>query len=190
MLPRAHCNAVLLVTQRDILEDPCVRFKHTYYTCLPLIERQVQDHLHQPVVPLLALDLLGCLVPCPPYSTRNCNETHDDILRLKHVIRGAHKNTHTKIAGGGGQSGSGLQHTKLSKSLIEKAVGPEVMRAIASFKAGAAVGATQEGSAEAAEVSALSSLVGTEARGGALQVTISRVGKGGGGLLALLYCSS
>lgn len=65
------------------------------------------------------------------------------------------------------------------------------MRAIASFKASAAVDAKQEGPDEAADISrtVLSNLVGNEARGGALQVTLAGVGTGGSELLTLL-CGS
>lgn len=66
----------------------------------------------------------------------------------------------------------GLQHAKLSRTVLEKAIGPDVMTAIASTKASVA-DASQEGSAGAEDgsCSALSDLIGTETTGGTLQVT-------------------
>ena len=78
------------------------------------------------------------------------------------------------------QSGSGLQHTKLSKAILKRAIGPEVMRAVASLKASGVEIAEQEGSADSrhGSSSALNNLIGTETSGGALQVTIVGRGKG------------
>ena len=57
--------------------------------------------------------------------------------------------------------------------MVEKAIGPEVMRAIASAKAGAG-SSTTEGRPEGTDYlpsSALIDLIGTETTGGMLQVT-------------------
>lgn len=66
-------------------------------------------------------------------------------------------------------------------------MGEEVMKAIASVKASDVAGATQEGSADASDGSrsALNTLVGTETKGGMLQVTNHGAGKGDGDFLAL-----
>ena len=71
------------------------------------------------------------------------------------------------IDDGGQQSGSGLQHGKLSTALLEKAIGPDVMRAIASARAAAVTNASLDGSAGAADGSrsAFSEVVGTETTG-------------------------
>lgn len=80
---------------------------------------------------------------------------------------------------GGWQSGNGRPPTKLSRSVLEKAIGPEVMRAIASVKAPVkardVAGALREKSEDAAEdsSSALNTLIGTKTTGGALQVTVA-----------------
>lgn len=78
------------------------------------------------------------------------------------------------------QSGSGIQNTKLSKVVLERAFGPEVMKAIASVKASDVAGAAQEGSAYATDASrsALNALIGNETTGGALQVTTTGRGRG------------
>lgn len=82
-------------------------------------------------------------------------------------------------ADGGRQSGSGLQHTTISTAVVEKAIGPEVMRAIASLKASEVAGTVQGESTDAGDGSrsALNTLIGTDTTGGALQVTIA-CGKG------------
>lgn len=72
--------------------------------------------------------------------------------------------------------------------MLERAFGPEVMKAIASVKASDVAGAAQEGSAHATDASrsALNALIGNETTGGALQVTTTGAGKGGDRLLALV----
>lgn len=69
-----------------------------------------------------------------------------------------------------------MQPRKISTIVLEKAIGPEVMRAIASVKASGISGAVQDGRADAEDVSpsALDTLVGTKTTGGVLQVTIAR----------------
>lgn len=80
---------------------------------------------------------------------------------------------------GGQQSGSGLQHTNISTAVLEKAIGPEVMRAVAAVKASDAAGGVQEGLSDAADASrsSLNTLIGTETTGGALQVTVAGRGR-------------
>ncbi|CAM9580854.1 unnamed protein product, partial [Laminaria digitata] len=72
-------------------------------------------------------------------------------------------------------SGTGLQYAKLSRTILQEAIGPDVMTAVVSSKASIVAGASQEGSTDAADGSrsALSDLVGTDTTGGTLQVVVS-----------------
>lgn len=75
-------------------------------------------------------------------------------------------------AGGEWQSGSGLQHAKLSRRILREAIGPDVMKAIASATARPVADASRERSTGMEDGSrlTLSGLVGTNTKTGTLQV--------------------
>lgn len=85
-----------------------------------------------------------------------------------------HKNNNEK-------SGSGLQHSKLNKDILQKAMGPQVMKSIGAATVTAVGVANLESAANIADGtrSALRELVGTNSVGGRLQ---ARKEKGGGAL--------
>lgn len=115
-----------------------------------------------------------------PHSTRTLNATRHALCAWTTQYATHMNHIPNPFADNDRQSGSGLQHTKLSKAILKRAIGPEVMRAVASLKASGVEIAEQEGSADSrhGSSSALNNLIGTETSGGALQVTIVGRGKG------------